>query len=189
MYRTGGGSEGGCPRCRDALADRTVDVGALGLGVLGVCATCGGVFADRAVTTKIERHLDRLLLALAHDAEQNARGPAAGGPDVDLPCPRCLLPMARERVEAAVCEIDRCAEHGTWFDAGELARIARVNDRRKSRGFAPPTSFGGRGSIPGESGVAPDESTLTDLDEIAEGRRPSSLVDLVLAIFQGKRVR
>jgi hypothetical protein len=52
-----------------------------------------------------------------------ARDPASGSGDARIGCPMCEAGMRRFLIDDI--EVDRCAEHGVWFDGGELARIRR----------------------------------------------------------------
>ena len=37
-------------------------------------------------------------------------------------------------MQSAACRIDACAEHGTWFDAGEVLRVGRAYRKARSVG-------------------------------------------------------
>ncbi len=60
------------------------------------------------------------------------------GPGVilkDLSCPRCSGVLSAVHLPGAGLEIDICAEHGTWFDANELPKVARAYRRRRRGGL------------------------------------------------------
>lgn len=54
----------------------------------------------------------------AHAARRNEAHPAGA-------CPECGEPMQTFFVEVGQVAVDVCKRHGTWLDAGELARVAR----------------------------------------------------------------
>jgi Zn-finger nucleic acid-binding protein len=49
-------------------------------------------------------------------------------------CPQCGETMARRQDPEARVVIDVCAEHGVWFDRGELTRVIEAVRKGKSRG-------------------------------------------------------
>lgn len=104
------------------------------------CPTCGGVWLSA-------RDSARLAERFPLEAVQIASAAAAATPrvatDEGLLCPSCQVPLARNRFRATeagfspvpegqraraseVVELDVCAEHGTFFDGGELPRTARA---------------------------------------------------------------
>jgi Zn-finger nucleic acid-binding protein len=105
-----------CPRC--AIALTTLD---LAVGALHRCKACGGVFADcpaeKALVLGGEDAIEDLP---AGDPPRRAVGVAhyAG-------CPRCETVMNRVNFgrQSGVL-VDFCRDHGTWFDAAELPRVA-----------------------------------------------------------------
>jgi Zn-finger nucleic acid-binding protein len=44
----------------------------------------------------------------------------------DIPCPVCRKPMQRAKAGNTWVELDWCNGHGSWFDRGELQRIAHA---------------------------------------------------------------
>jgi Zn-finger nucleic acid-binding protein len=100
------------------------------------CLSCGGLFIDNAASQELVRAFDRDLVRVA-----TTLGVGKGetvGPGVyqkDLTCPRCGGPLAPVKLPSAGAEVDICAEHGTWFDANELPKVARAY--RRSRDGAP----------------------------------------------------
>lgn len=100
-----------CPSCRGAtpLAPATE--------VVYACAACGGSFVEDA--------------GLEHIVSEMIGAPWQMPPLVgdvgERPCPVCPAVMIREPVEGVM--IDRCREHGTWFDSQELqAMLEKVGE-------------------------------------------------------------
>ncbi len=89
-----------CPRCGERLiAD----------GPLRTCAGCGGAWLD-------EPTLDEALRGRASPTRRWLWWRRAR-----LVCPVCQQPLGL--VIAGDLHLDRCREHGLWFDAGELTRL------------------------------------------------------------------
>jgi Zn-finger nucleic acid-binding protein len=101
-----------------------------------VCAKCGGVFADKALTASMARGADRVVADAVFAFSVGKREWPREGVTAQLPCPECGMPMHREHVAPAVCDIDTCPEHGTWFDAHEATNVARAlaNARHRRHG-------------------------------------------------------
>jgi Zn-finger nucleic acid-binding protein len=59
----------------------------------------------------------------SHEARAQA---SASLTSARLACPSCGATLARAGVGETGVEVDACSEHGTWFDAGEIARITAV---------------------------------------------------------------
>ena len=101
------------------------------------------------------------------DVERTILERAGSRPDIEIVgeragqriCPRCPNPMTTLRVRVTVHgrpitpgpELDRCVEHGVWFDGNELAEVL---DKVRGRG---PDDDGGTagGGDPGGSGIGP----------------------------------
>ena len=113
-----------CPRCAVPLfAGEVGPLAALG------CGACGGLWLDNESTTAVLRHYNVHAARLAELVDENAarveeRSPfaAASGP-----CPICAKPL--DRVEHSGVHLDFCAEHGTFFDRGELLSVLHKNRR------------------------------------------------------------
>ena len=126
-YRVSAGGQYSCPRCLRSLT--TYQAGAF---VVDACLACGGLFIDNAATRELMRTFDRDLVSIA-----TTIGIGKGetvGPGVilkDLSCPRCSGVLSAVHLPGAGLEIDICAEHGTWFDANELPKVARAYRRRR----------------------------------------------------------
>lgn len=135
-YREVAPKHGVCPRCFAALAGWSAIPGVF------YCGTCGGVMADNAASKRIVETLDRTLLDIGFRASLGR----SVEPDTTriVSCPDCLADMKRVEVASAACEVDVCAEHGTWFDAGELETVMRAYRHQRARGAsrvpAPPSA-------------------------------------------------
>lgn len=130
-YRVSANGQYSCARCLRPLT--TYRAGAF---EVDACLACGGLFIDNAASRELVRAFDRDLVRVA-----TTIGIGKGetvGPGVyqrDLACPRCSGPLAPVKLPSAGAEIDVCAEHGTWFDANELPKVARAY--RRGREGAP----------------------------------------------------
>jgi Zn-finger nucleic acid-binding protein len=107
-----------CPRCDEALTEgRAGDLHANG------CSRCGGLWLNNADSQRVVGGLSAKALdvvrALSEEAEHSADTGVGG-----LRCPLCEGGLERQQVAQAWLEVDICQEHGTWFDAGEVERIA-----------------------------------------------------------------
>lgn len=103
-----------CPHCRKRLV--TVVTGGV---ALSGCAGCGGIWVDNASARQVLAAPEAIFGELAQRAGANARDRSlrAAHPT----CPAC--PAVLDRVGAHGLELDVCGDHGTWFDAYELARL------------------------------------------------------------------
>jgi Zn-finger nucleic acid-binding protein len=101
-----------CPRCQRALevaGDRVK------------CAGCKG----QLVT---EPELQQLIAGMLTKLNQDLRAPAPlpfepcepRADDAAVTCPRCATVMTRRTLYTMA--VDRCPEHGVWFDGTELER-------------------------------------------------------------------
>jgi len=126
-YRVAATGQYSCSRCLRPLT--TYRAGAF---EVDACIACGGLFIDNAASQELVRAFDRDLVGIA-----TTLGIGKGetvGPGVnqrDLTCPRCGGPLAAVKLPAAAAEVDICAEHGTWFDANELPKVARAYRRSR----------------------------------------------------------
>jgi Zn-finger nucleic acid-binding protein len=100
------------------------------------------VWLDNAAAERVVATLCQASLALAKGASDNAvRSVEPTGHQ--LPCPVCRGTMSTQRIANAWLDVDRCDAHGTWYDRGELERVARsahvhVGDWRSTPAPAPP---------------------------------------------------
>jgi Zn-finger nucleic acid-binding protein len=104
-----------CPRCEVPLFEgRAQNI------TLHGCGTCGGVWLDNEGSLAVMQQIPPSLLELADRAARASRGK----PDHVPHCPidKAIL----ERVTVKGVDLDVCKAHGTWFDAGEVRRIAQA---------------------------------------------------------------
>lgn len=137
-----------CPRCLLPLA--AADIREL---QLQGCRRCGGVWLD-------PQGLGTILRAMHTDALNAAdRGAAQAAGFVDrapvAACPECGAPMERLTMANGQVEVDRCREHGTWFDAGELRHVADAQ-QTNLRGHPGPrdTALGEGAALAGSAALA-----------------------------------
>lgn len=135
-YREVAPMHGVCPRCFHPLkAWRAIPE-------VQFCETCGGVMADNPASRRIAETLDRTLLDVAFRA--NLEKTVTPDTARVVSCPECLHDMQRVAIASAMCEVDVCEAHGTWFDAGELEAVMRAYKNRRARGAsrapAPPAA-------------------------------------------------
>ncbi len=101
-----------CPVCREPLvvAERE--------GIeLDACPWCRGLWFDAGELALLAEKLGRTL-------STDAGAPAAPGAEKPRTCPRCDRPM--EKVALGTSPrvlLDRCPDHGLWFDHGELGTL------------------------------------------------------------------
>jgi Zn-finger nucleic acid-binding protein len=158
MYREGRKFAGACPRCQEPLLAHPESKS------VRTCGKCGGVMADLEASRRIVSTLDRALLAIGFEARMGKGEPPKdrGGP---VACPECLVEMQKARIESAMCDVDACPAHGTWFDAGELEAVMRAYASFRRRGVRAqherPPEPAGRGSI--DSSPAPAPQTALDV--------------------------
>lgn len=104
-----------CPRCGTHLVPlRAGDASAL------ACPGCGGAFLDPRAVARLRTHPE-LVDAVVAASRAVPRDLLVFGP---VTCPTCGGPL-RAAVWDGV-EVDGCDEHGTWFDRGEVAVVARA---------------------------------------------------------------
>jgi Zn-finger nucleic acid-binding protein len=124
-----------CPRCDLALYEgKTAAVTLLG------CGECGGIWLDNTNAQRAVASIDAQVLELASRASSHARHDVDRSPPVR--CAECRAPLRRVKTTRLAVEVDVCAEHGTWFDRGELrvvleALTARAPARLASDPYAP----------------------------------------------------
>lgn len=120
-YRTGSPELGNlrCPRCNELMfVGRGSDMELHG------CGCCGGVFLSNEDSRRLLEAYPIAAVELADRAERVARG--AYDERAPARCPSCEAPMTRTFVDKANLDLDVCKEHGTWFDRGEMQRVARA---------------------------------------------------------------
>jgi Zn-finger nucleic acid-binding protein len=95
---------------------------------LDACKPCAGLWLEHAAFQRVVDSLTRATVlgeaaaraasAIDHRATRN---PSLAEP---ASCPACYREMSRFQVSQLDLTLDRCAEHGTWFDRGELQVLA-----------------------------------------------------------------
>jgi Zn-finger nucleic acid-binding protein len=116
-----------CPRCEIELDVRESE-GA----VVSACRHGHGLFLTRSVLREVERAGAGMASSLDEGAPAPDEAPADD--TGTAMCPRCREPMTRRTFREGIgIVVDVCAEHGTWFDAGEL-RAALAAARRMTTG-------------------------------------------------------
>ncbi|MDB4954271.1 MAG: Transcription factor zinc-finger [Myxococcales bacterium] len=85
------------------------------------CEQCEGMF----VRTK---EVEEMLRQMSADETRQLGEIVTPGGDSPRPCPRCDTPMLVGALDGVM--IDRCAEHGIWFDAAELKRVMENEHNR-----------------------------------------------------------
>ena len=107
-----------CPRCPNGSL-RPLAYGSL---VVLACETCGGVFADRDVMSRVLAGDVAAFRDLSAEATRAPPRPATS--PSDLACPKCQSLMKPIHVVRARCIVDVCRAHGIWFDRWEAHFIA-----------------------------------------------------------------
>jgi Zn-finger nucleic acid-binding protein len=141
--------EKACPSCTGRMIEGPNSHGAWG------CTACGGVWAGKTVSHHVASVLDpgvRDLADVAQSYAEKQRGSRPG--QVPRTCPECRSPL-NERALGSVT-VDVCTPHGTWFDRGELQRVA---DERQGKKPAPPKNEKKESGPPSHRG----EELATDL--------------------------
>lgn len=105
-----------CPRCWQPLSAVQ-----LAEGTLHRCPACAGAFAECRAEAAIQRRGEAALAGVPP--------PDASPRPVDLQgyarCPLCANVMNRVQfARRSGVLVDVCRDHGTWFDASELERVA-----------------------------------------------------------------
>lgn len=92
-----------CPICQAPLVEA---------GRTNRCATCDGAWVrEDVLVAMLEQSASTLVtLPWRANAEDHVR-----------PCPECAVAM--QTVALGTVALDRCAAHGIWFDAEELAAL------------------------------------------------------------------
>lgn len=116
--RETGAAASPCPHCGAALfAGQVGHLDALG------CGACGGLWLDNAGTVAVLQRYDLDAEKLARMVDGNAVKREIASPFAEAKgqCPVCAQPL--QPVEHRGVRLDFCAQHGTFFDRGELAAI------------------------------------------------------------------
>lgn len=113
-----------CPRCFIPLVEGALSSELIAHG----CRGCGGVWlvneaSQRVIAGMGQQAFDRLRAhtkAARHGVDTKRAG---------LLCPECRQMLRRTTVTEARLELDVCSSHGTWFDCGEVERVALAFDK------------------------------------------------------------
>jgi Zn-finger nucleic acid-binding protein len=101
-----------CPACKNPLVvveRESIEV--------DWCAACHGVWFDAG---ELEILAEKAGKRLAPDAI----GESAATQEAQRRCPRCRRKMEKVAPRGdRTLTLDRCLQHGLWFDAGELERL------------------------------------------------------------------
>lgn len=111
-----------CPRCGQLLYQRVRD-----RFRARTCDGCGGVWVDGNQAFQVANIVEVAQSAgeLAEDA--GSRAPFGGSIGTgNIRCPGCAALMTRVHFPRADVVLDSCGGHGTWFDRGELQKVARL---------------------------------------------------------------
>jgi Zn-finger nucleic acid-binding protein len=128
-----------CPRCGTELGERLS-----GRATLLACRDCGGVWLAPEAARKVVEHVQGALTLIV--LSERVAGSARGLVDhaKTILCPFDAEPLARVTVDGV--DVDVCRVHGTWFDAGEVHRIANAYTTQ----LAAESSVSRRGASPAE---------------------------------------
>jgi len=119
-----------CPACGDGRFLHSRPLGDTRLTVLE-CGVCAGLWLGAEVFRTLEERARNVApaapdpAALRAEAKSRPRPPQRAGP-LYRPCPTCRTAMNRinfERVSGIL--LDRCRDHGIWFDTTELDAVLR----------------------------------------------------------------
>src|SRR5258708_3248540 len=115
-----------CPHCRRKLA--TVRVSGVDLNG---CGACGGIWIDNAGAQHVLAAPEEVFAELATRAARNAKHVGMRAPKPV--CAACPSELDRVMAPNVAIELDVCAQHGTWFDAHELAQLVHALTRPKTK--------------------------------------------------------
>jgi Zn-finger nucleic acid-binding protein len=138
--------EARCPRC-------SIELRTTALSWIVSCTRCGGVFATRVVGP-LGRNVADAAVAASDGAAMRASTAAR------ISCPICQRMMEREPFRGI--EVDRCGEHGIWFDRDEVIHALKGSRPRTLVGLGP-----GPGSMkanPPAGAAAPSTMPATPVD-------------------------
>ncbi len=128
-----------CPACAFSLMRAPTSWQVFG------CTGCGGVWADAAAASHVQTALDRNLVALAERASANFGDRPPPADTGARPCAICSAVMTRAVI--AMTQVDVCAEHGMWFDRGELEMVARRLEAQRASGEVEEARSEGAGGV------------------------------------------
>jgi Zn-finger nucleic acid-binding protein len=170
-----------CPRCAVTMYVGRTPAGASMHG----CGQCGGVWLDNATAQHVIDTVCEHTLQMAQSAAGAASQPGTRPAAKLLSCPVCGQTMTAQRVQKAWLDIDVCAEHGTWYDYGELEKVARATQRdlgdwRSQPAPAPPLS---RNPEPVVAAAAMSPDTAEIVTDVAVEVGGFAIFALIEALF------
>jgi Zn-finger nucleic acid-binding protein len=104
-----------CPRCAKPL----VDVRSAAK-VVRVCERCGGVWVDNETAGYLARVSDPDLETAVRRSIGMVVSLGSAARQASVACPVCEKQTTRIDIPGTVNAVDRCDDHGTWFDRDEL---------------------------------------------------------------------
>ncbi len=117
-----------CPRCQLPL--RTTDYEGV---EVDMCESCWGFWLDQG---ELEEVLERKELKFSEEERQQILAASSAwneGSSEPAPCPKCNQTMRRHSYDESIhLLIDRCPDHGTWLDTGELKRVQAVAEKSEA---------------------------------------------------------
>lgn len=141
------------------------------------CRKCGGAFLDNVMSQELVRSFDAAL-SLFGTAIARGKAEPSDHVDVKLSCPYCAASLAPIYVQSAACRIDACAEHGTWFDAGEVLRVGRAYRQARNVGAIAPCA-----PKPGGASATIRTEEANDDDEPENGETTRGVLLGLRALF------
>ena len=127
--RQGPPSERLCPRCEVAM--QTVDLQVGGTFLIERCDRCLGIFFDLNELGALLKHSTKDVHDIDHQRmsqviEQERKATPYTDLKTYVKCPVCRKTMNRRSAGARSGVIaDRCKDHGTWLDGGELGLLLK----------------------------------------------------------------
>lgn len=97
-----------------------------GAKVVSVCERCGGVWVDTDTADYLTRVSDPALETEVRRAIGVVVSVSPAARQASVLCPVCEGETTRMEIAGTVNCIDRCAEHGTWFDRDELEMFVKA---------------------------------------------------------------
>lgn len=95
--------------------------------VMYACGRCGGIWLDLQGARRVRVRMPEGARRLAQLATDHGTSPVEREPTIA--CLVCKRPMRRSRFEPAGVDLDRCGQHGTWYDHAELLQLADAVSR------------------------------------------------------------
>lgn len=117
-----------CPRCHLSLVPVDYD------GVqVDLCEQCWGMWLDRG---ELKQMFGAGQLDFSKEERErilDVRKAWDQGPEEPAACPKCGKKMQRLSYDASVhLMIDRCPQHGTWLDTGEIKKVKAIAEKSRA---------------------------------------------------------